>query len=111
MARYVTKRASRGARGARGAAPIVSKVRRTSTSAYGTRKEWSSLAEEVKRADGYKCRKCGATTNLQVDHIIPIAQGGQSVKSNLWTLCLDCHVKRPRHYKYEKLMRSKKGKK
>lgn len=108
MPKYVksnTKR-TKGARGAKGAVPIVSKVRRTSTSAYGSRKEWAVIAEEIKRADGYKCRKCGSTTNLQVDHIIPIAQGGQTVKSNLWTLCLDCHIKRPRHYKYANLMRA-----
>lgn len=112
-------RHSRGARAARGAirAPIVAKVRRTSKQAYGSQSSWEEQKRCVKQRDGHRCVKCSSPVNLQVDHIIPIAQGGKTVMTNLWTLCLDCHCKRPRHNKVAKLLRAgasyrkKKGKK
>lgn len=78
-------------------AKTVSKVRRTSVQAYGTRSDWDKIKAAVKQRDGHKCRLCPATTYLQVDHIIPISKGGRTVMYNLWTLCADCHAKRPGH--------------
>jgi hypothetical protein len=59
--------------------------------------------EQVKRRDGYACLACGATkTNrrLQVDHIIPLAQGGDTTVENSQTLCSVCNV---RHKKIDVL--------
>ena len=50
---------------------------------------------DVLRADGFKCRLCGASANtgavLEVDHRVPISKGGSNARSNLWTLCFDCN--------------------
>ena len=44
--------------------------------------------------DHNRCRKCGSTRNLEIDHIIPIAKGGKSTYDNLQTLCHRCNVKK-----------------
>lgn len=52
------------------------------------------LRHEVFQRDGYRCRECGATnleTSLEVDHIIPVAQGGTDELKNLQTLCTACN--------------------
>jgi predicted restriction endonuclease len=52
------------------------------------------LRHEVFRRDGYRCRECGATnheTSLEVDHIIPVSQGGTDELGNLQTLCTPCN--------------------
>ncbi len=48
----------------------------------------------VLQRDKYQCRSCGKTTveiNLTIDHIIPLARGGQNDISNLQTLCFVCN--------------------
>lgn len=45
--------------------------------------------------DGYTCRYCGAqppNVTLQVDHVIPVAEGGTDDDSNLITACKDCNA-------------------
>ena len=42
--------------------------------------------------DGHRCKKCGATRNLEVDHIFPISKGGKSTYDNLQTLCHKCNT-------------------
>ena len=42
--------------------------------------------------DGYRCKKCGRTDDLEVDHIFPISKGGKSTYDNLQTLCHRCNV-------------------
>lgn len=53
------------------------------------------LRFQILRRDGYRCQICGLTQNdgvrLEVDHIVPVAKGGQTVKENLWTLCHPCN--------------------
>lgn len=45
--------------------------------------------------DGYRCCKCGKTTDdLEIDHIYPISKGGKSVPENLQTLCHSCNYKK-----------------
>ncbi len=52
---------------------------------------------DVLKRDNYKCRKCGKgpalnhKIKLEVDHIIPIAKGGQNDIGNLQTLCWECN--------------------
>src|SRR5271157_1169667 len=52
------------------------------------------LRFDVLRRDGHKCQCCGATAadeKLVVDHIKPWARGGETVMSNLQTLCEPCN--------------------
>lgn len=47
--------------------------------------------------DKYKCCKCGQgfpNVNLQVDHIIPIADGGMRDLTNGQCLCISCHTEK-----------------
>ncbi|MGH2560176.1 MAG: HNH endonuclease [Thermomicrobiales bacterium] len=53
---------------------------------------------EVLRRDNYTCRYCGAkgpeaggSAILEVDHRIPVSQGGTNDMVNLWTACWDCN--------------------
>lgn len=51
----------------------------------------------VLKRDDYKCVLCGrspamnAGVILHIDHIIPYANGGETVKDNLRTLCAECN--------------------
>ena len=46
----------------------------------------------VLKRDRYRCRMCGRSgVELEVDHRIPIAQGGSDALDNLQTLCFDCN--------------------
>jgi hypothetical protein len=48
-------------------------------------------AHLVWQRDGLKCTKCGGTRNLNIDHIQPVARGGQSNIDNLRVLCFSCN--------------------
>lgn len=89
-------------------AKVVAKVRRTKEQAYGTFESWMEIRKRVIARDGGQCRLCPCRTNLQVDHIRPVARGGQTVMHNLWTLCADCHAKRPGHKAAKHLILAKK---
>ena len=39
----------------------------------------------------FACVECGATKNLELDHIIPVSQGGSDDDDNLQILCSVCH--------------------
>ena len=41
--------------------------------------------------DGNRCRRCGSTHDLEIDHIYPISKGGKSNFANLQTLCHACN--------------------
>ena len=41
--------------------------------------------------DGGECRNCGSKTELQFDHVIPVAMGGSSEAENLQLLCGPCN--------------------
>jgi len=50
--------------------------------------------ERIFQRDKRKCVKCGANTNLSIDHIIPVSKGGDSADQNLQTLCQECNHKK-----------------
>ena len=61
--------------------------------------DWDTRRREVYRRDNYKCQKCGSQggyngdTELHAHHVVPKSRGGTHRKSNLITVCDDCHEK------------------
>jgi group II intron reverse transcriptase/maturase len=53
--------------------------------------EWSEQRLRVLARDGYRCTRCGSTTNLHVHHRRGRRHHGTDVMDNLQTLCADCH--------------------
>lgn len=41
--------------------------------------------------DGDRCLRCGSPNNLSIDHITPLAKGGDNSTNNLQTLCKSCN--------------------
>lgn len=64
----------------------------------------NSIKYDVMKRDNFKCNYCGkspamdSNIELQIDHIIPVAKGGDNHISNLKTICKDCNIG-----KYDKL--------
>jgi 5-methylcytosine-specific restriction endonuclease McrA len=66
---------------------------------------WDDVKRRVKLRDRHACCKCGITAegarargiNLEVDHIIRLADGGTNALINLQTLCSNCHKNRLNH--------------
>lgn len=50
---------------------------------------------ETLKRDGFTCQYCGGTApdvTLTVDHVIPVALGGEDVPENLVAACRDCNA-------------------
>lgn len=47
--------------------------------------------DEILERDNHKCRNCSNTEDLEIHHVIPVANGGGKYDENLCTLCSDCH--------------------
>lgn len=58
---------------------------------------WDVLRKAVYRRDDYRCQGCNdqggqhGDAELHAHHIVPLSMGGSNMKSNLITLCSDCH--------------------
>lgn len=55
----------------------------------------SRLRSLILERDGHACLLCGRTaqtTELHVDHVRPVAQGGKTAEDNLATLCKACNL-------------------
>ncbi|HEU4977707.1 MAG TPA: HNH endonuclease signature motif containing protein [Solirubrobacteraceae bacterium] len=50
-----------------------------------------AVRQAVFERDGGRCVECGATFDLQYDHVIPLALGGASTAENLQVLCAECN--------------------
>ncbi len=50
--------------------------------------------------DGHRCRRCGSTHDLEVDHIFPISKGGKTTFDNLQTLCHRCNAQKSNTVEY-----------
>ena len=56
------------------------------------RKRWNKLRQKMLDAAGYRCRICHRPGKMELDHIIPIRQGGRWwSKRNLQIICKNCH--------------------
>lgn len=49
------------------------------------------LRELVLARDSHRCVLCSASVWLEIDHIIPVSQGGRGELANLQTLCRSCN--------------------
>jgi|GEM_PF-1746555 len=75
---------------------------------FYVKNNWRLLRIKIMRRDRFTCQKCGDRRsrvkmngryrrNLQVDHKIAIFKGGKEFdESNLWTLCVSCHLEKTR---------------
>jgi len=50
------------------------------------------LREQILKKYGFKCKKCGISENLQIDHIKPYSKGGTNSFNNLQVLCKHCNI-------------------
>ena len=75
--------------------PKKKRRKKPTKEAIGRRRVTDSLRYKVMRRDDFFCQLCGATgkdARLVVDHIIPVAKGGDSAMENLRTLCDPCNI-------------------
>lgn len=66
------------------------------------------LVRKTVLAKNPKCQTCGLVERLEVDHIVPVSEGGLELDaSNLQVLCHNCHKEktrqelRKRHKEYD----------
>ena len=60
-------------------------------------RRWRALRRVILRRDGYRCRSCGKAGRLEIDHIIPVMQGGEWwTPEGLQALCRPCHFSKSR---------------
>ena len=63
----------------------------------GNKKRWARLRLRILHRDGFRCRCCGKSGRLEVDHIVPVFKGGSMWDpGNLQSLTRDCHIKKSR---------------
>lgn len=54
---------------------------------------WRTIREFVLTRDGFACQRCNRRAGLEVDHKLPISQGGHAwAPANLQVLCRACHI-------------------
>jgi 5-methylcytosine-specific restriction protein A len=66
-----------------------------------TAAEWKRLRGLAHRRLPYWCAQCGAEpmvghAGLELDHIVPVAEGGTDGLNNLQWLCASCHAEKSR---------------
>jgi len=52
------------------------------------------LRFEILKRDGFRCKYCGRTAvaiALEVDHVVPVSEGGTDEPENLITACFECN--------------------
>jgi len=53
---------------------------------------YAHLREQIFDRDGWRCQKCGSSSNLEVHHRQFRSQSGHDAEDNLITLCARCHA-------------------
>lgn len=61
-----------------------------------TQRMWEMIRQQILERDGHRCVLCGRRGRLEVDHIKPLAWGGNNDPDNLRALCRDCHFQATR---------------
>ena len=67
-------------------------VRRASAPGNGAQKR---LRAELNKLGGWRCRECKrhlASSDLEIDHVVALADGGADVDGNVQVLCKPCHA-------------------
>ena len=59
----------------------------------GSTRAWRQTRAMVLYRDAYRCQLCNRAA-VEVDHIVPVLDGGTDDPANLRSLCHDCHVSR-----------------
>jgi HNH endonuclease/Protein of unknown function (DUF1376) len=54
--------------------------------------DWQIVRSIVLERDGHTCTYCGASSQLEGDHIVPLKCGGSNDLTNLATACRPCNV-------------------
>lgn len=73
--------------------PQVSAAARASEEQRRARsKVTATVRGRVLQRDGDRCKTCGSTDELQIDHIVPVARGGTGDIDNLQVLCRPCNA-------------------
>lgn len=56
---------------------------------------WRRLRSNILHRDGHLCQPCWRRGDLtlakEVDHIVPVFEGGTDAEFNLQSICKDCH--------------------
>lgn len=66
----------------------------TSPERYSWLRVRKQRSKEIYSRDEHKCKYCGSTNKLEIDHIIPLAMGGSNDLDNLQILCKKCNRKK-----------------
>lgn len=53
-----------------------------------------ALRDGIFERDNSRCKDCGSTEDLSIDHIIPFSRGGATGETNLQILCMPCNLKK-----------------
>ena len=65
---------------------------------YQTTNKWDKMRKKVTpiifERDDEKCKHCGITYNITIDHIKPISKGGTNDLDNLQPLCKSCNSRK-----------------
>ena len=54
-------------------------------------RNYDNLFVKIGRRDSFKCKQCGSSDNLAIDHIHALANGGSNDLDNLQLLCRTCN--------------------
>ena len=65
---------------------------------YMKSEEWQQKRKDRLLIDNYECCMCGRTTRLECHHVTYKRLGREDVRTDLATLCHDCHVRLHRFY-------------